>query len=294
MLFRAAIGWRKHSAERRIKIESFSRLVAGELWFSDLDRPVMKKIEKQAQPQFLFSRGIHPGSPSAIKSFADAYSSSMDGTFALFDRTKRSFLSFYSQSDQPFDGFFGTELCLPPVNSFFYDRLHTNDSRFVKDSIDQVLTFLKRVPHNRYRDYRLTIDACLKNTGNEYLRLMCHLFFFPPLPNWPNEFCLLVFHCISSDCRYSPPLRHFCETGSMHRPLFTKGEGFIPTFTPCRQAILKHLMMGKLAKEVAPMLNCSKKTIDNTVGDLLRALHLTNTLHLVHYWKCFSCRASDA
>ncbi|PTN09794.1 LuxR C-terminal-related transcriptional regulator [Mangrovibacterium marinum] len=243
--------------------------------------------KNQNKLEFIYTSADNSRTSCFRSSIADLVKRNVDGEIGLVDRASQRFLTYRSRLAQPFAGFLGPDFHQQPASSFFYDQLNGNDRRFVKDSIDQVSQFLEKLPDNHYSKYQLTVDACLKNTDNEYLRLMCHLVFLPSVKGWPEGGCLVLFHRISTNCSYSPPLRCFYETDSRQRVLFKDGEGSMPEFSDCRCAILELLMMGKVSKEAAEIRHCSKSTIDNTINGLLRCLHLTNRLHLVHYLKCF-------
>lgn len=212
-----------------------------------------------------------------------------NGAIGILDRQTSNFVLFQSQISPWHSSFPGPSFREQPSLSFFYQQMRPSDRQFVDNSIARVLEFLEKLSPEAYPNYRLTLDLCLQIKPRKHLRVMCHVLFLPPLKGLKSNYCILKFHILSFNTFYTSPLRYFRQSDSMKQELFKKGEGSMPVFTDLRRKILELVAEGKVVKEVADILGCAKRSVDNNLSDWRGPLHLSNNPHLVHYGRCFEC-----
>lgn len=211
------------------------------------------------------------------------------GEFGIIDRAGRCFLLYKVLSPggarvPPGSGLVGW----PSLDSFLR-LLSEDDCRFVADTVDQVHEFLHCHSPASYPNYRLSLDLCLRSQSRCCRRVLVHLFYLAPDPQFPNGLCLFQLYHIGTEHSYLPPLHSFCTFPGLEPVLFKSGSGHMPRFSVKMIALLDGLAQGLGQKQLADHVGYSVCTVNNMLSRIRKQLHLANNTQLIQYANYIGC-----
>ncbi len=166
--------------------------------------------------------------------------------------------------------------------------LHPEDQEYVRNCEKTVLSFFKKIPPEKYFNYKVMYDYRIKNKNGEYIRIMHQSITI----NYGTEGTILHTFCIHTDISHiknkSHP--HLSFIGLNGEPSFIDYpvENYIhpkhPTlFSRREQEILVHLWEGKESAEISESLFISRNTVDTHRRTMLSKSGARNTVELLRF-----------
>ncbi|MBN2050012.1 MAG: helix-turn-helix transcriptional regulator [Spirochaetales bacterium] len=196
---------------------------------------------------------------------------------SLYDLNRRTFIL---KVDSHIDllGFNAKDVDINDIGKY-HAMIHVDDLPFMYDSEIQMYHFLRGIPGNGKKDYKLVYDFRVRNRDGGYIRFLHQLCPFELDTRGNSWILLIISDVLSSYPENGEPLRFIMNTGTRKVHLFHRDMKIASDLLTRREKeVLDLVSQGYSSDDIAGRLCVSVHTVNNHRQNILVK---TNTRNLV-------------
>jgi len=249
----------------------------------------MDKLEKSIKDSIVFREQLKSKSKGIKTEIIKAYMP----FFELLDASKTSIVfvqnlctnEVYYVSDRFFDIFgFPQKKSVKIDHVWFREHFHPDDYIINLTGI-KMLGFLKTVPIQQRKDYKLIHEFRIRNEFNKWIRLLVQDFILE-LDNIGNPWLNMKLCDLSPSQDLSLPGSSICRnitTGESINLFEEEKKEIVEEISEREKEVLGLIAEGMQSKEIANKLFISANTVNNHRRNLLKKLNVSNSSEAVTY-----------
>lgn len=169
----------------------------------------------------------------------------------------------------------------------YHAMIHSDDLAFLYDSEIKMYHFLRSMPGNEKKDYKLVYDYRVRAKNGSYMRFLHQLMIYELDRRFNSWILLIISDVLSTYPEDEAPRRFLINTKTKKLYLFHEGiDKKIYLLTKREQEIIELISQGLDSSEIARKLYISIHTVNNHRQHILEKTGTKNVAQAITYLKC--------